>query len=128
MLQTFATSSASELDHLDATAVVIAVEEMDPAGEYAYWRDKFANRPYVAEGASFDDYGPAYVFGIHASAKYADRGFEEVEAELEREWHTVRGDSTLEWAQARDAASDSWEHSRRDLPLLPADAVAGPGE
>jgi hypothetical protein len=100
---------------LNTQTTEIAVEEMDPAAEYAYWRERFAIRPYVEVGASFDDYGPAYVFGIHASAKYADRNFEDVEAELEREWHTVRGDSQLEWDRAREAASDSWEHSRRGL-------------
>lgn len=119
---------ATEHHNPHAAHVVIAVEEMDPAGEYAYWRDKFVNRPYVQDGASFDDYGPAYVFGIHASAKYADRDFAEVAQELEREWHTVRGDSSLEWAQARDAARDSWEHSRRDLSLLPVDGAASPSQ
>src|SRR4051812_7674152 len=89
MLNTSTPHSATDIDH-SQPAVVIAVEEMDPASEYAYWRDKFVNRPYVEQGASFDDYGPAYVFGIHASAKYADRGFEDVETELQAEWHTVR--------------------------------------
>lgn len=106
-------------DNPSAAAAAVAVEEMDPAAEYAYWRDTFVNRPYVEAGASFDDYAPAYVFGIHASAKYADQTFEDVEAELEREWHTVRGDSSLEWDRAREAASDSWEHSRRDLSVIP---------
>ncbi len=99
--------------HNATTTDQCVLEELDPAAEYAYWRENFAGRPYVREGASFDDYAPAYVFGIHSSAKFADRGFDAVEAELEREWYTVRDTSNLEWELARDAAHDSWVHSRR---------------
>lgn len=118
-------ANTTEHHNPSATAAAYAVEEMDPAAEYAYWRDHFANRPDVDDGAIFDDYAPAYVFGIHASAKFPDRGFEEVESDLALEWPTVRGDSNLEWEHARDATRDSWVHSRRDLEVvLLTDAVS----
>lgn len=88
-------------------------EVIDPTVEYAYWRDNFSNRPYIAEGAKFDDYGPAYVFGVDSSTKFADRGFDEVEADLARNWDAVRGTSSLEWARAREASRDSWERARQ---------------
>ena len=97
------------------TAHHLPVEEMDPAAEYAYWRDHFLDQPYVQEGANFEDYVPAYVFGIHSFAKFADRDFDELESELAREWSVVRGTCPLEWEHARHASRDSWEHSRRAL-------------
>ena len=39
-------------------------EAIDPTVEAAYWRDNFANRPYVENGSSYDDYGPAYGYGV----------------------------------------------------------------
>jgi phage tail tape-measure protein len=38
-------------------------ESIDPTVEEAYWRENYASRPYVASGATFDDYGPAYRYG-----------------------------------------------------------------
>src|SRR4029453_3919775 len=40
-------------------------EMIDPTVEDAYWRDNYADRPYVTKGASYDDYGPAYRYGVH---------------------------------------------------------------
>lgn len=87
-------------------------EKMDPTVENVYWRDNFTHRPYVGSGASFDDYGPAYVYGVHSSAKYADRGFDEIESDLGRDWDSARGTSSLSWDRARDASRDSWDRSR----------------
>jgi hypothetical protein len=41
-------------------------------------------------------------------SKHRGRRFEEVEPELSREWITVRGESGLEWTDARNAARDAW--------------------
>ena len=35
-------------------------EMIDPTVEEAYWRETYSSRPYVNQGASYDDYGPAY--------------------------------------------------------------------
>ena len=87
-------------------------ETMDPTVEYVYWRDNYASRPYVAHGANFDDYGPAYVFGIHSSAKFGDRSFDDIEPDMARDWDTVRGTSNLSWDHARDASRDAWDRAR----------------
>ena len=88
-------------------------EVVDPTVEYGYWRDNFAHRPYVESGANFDDYGPAYLYGMHSSAKFADRTFDEIEPNLASDWHAARGTSSLAWDRARDASRDSWERARQ---------------
>lgn len=87
-------------------------ESINPTVEYAYWRDNYAGRPYVSSGSSFDDYGPAYVFGIHSASKYGDREFNDIEPDMARDWDTVRGTSRLSWEHARDASRDSWDRAR----------------
>ncbi|MEO8855997.1 MAG: hypothetical protein ABI343_03315 [Burkholderiaceae bacterium] len=84
-----------------------AAEAIDPTSEDLYWRDHFVHRPY-AQGATFDDYGPAYGYGVHAVGRHPGRRFEDVEAELARDWDSARGRSRLEWARAREAARDAW--------------------
>lgn len=84
------------------------VAKADPAVEDAYWRDNHASRPYV-EGASYDEYAPAYRYGVDAYSRYPDRSFDEVEPELSRDWGTARGRSSLEWDRAKHATRDAWQ-------------------
>jgi hypothetical protein len=81
---------------------------VDPVAEDAYWRDNYATRPY-ASGSNYEDYGPAYGYGVDAYTRYPGRAFDEVEAELGREWKNRRGRSSLEWDSARYAARDAWQ-------------------
>ena len=84
-------------------------ESIDPTGEATYWRDNFKSRPYAANATSFDDYGPAYGYGVSSYTKYADRSFDDVESDLARDWDSARGKSKLPWEQARNATRDAWE-------------------
>jgi hypothetical protein len=83
-------------------------ETIDPTVENAYWRENFASRPYVA-GASFDDYGPAYSYGVDSYRRYPGRSFDDVETDLSRDWDTVRGGSSLTWDRAKLATKDAWD-------------------
>lgn len=85
-----------------------AAKAVDPAVEETYWRDNYTTRPYVAAGDSFDDYGPAYRYGVDTYTRYPDRSFDDSEAELERGWQTTRGQSRLEWDRAKHASRDAW--------------------
>ena len=85
-----------------------AAEAVDPTSEDIYWRQNFTHRPYSGRDASFDDYGPAYGYGVAAYGRYPGRRFEELEADLARDWIRARGRSNLEWALAREAARDAW--------------------
>lgn len=82
---------------------------VDPTLEDNYWRENYSNRPYVASGTGYDDYGPAYQHGVNAYSRYPDRSFEEVEPELNRDWNTARGTSSLEWERAKHATRDAWQ-------------------
>lgn len=82
-------------------------EAIDPTAEQAWWRDNYTSRDYVA-GGSFDDYGPAYGYGVDAWSRNPQRPFEEVEGELSKNWEQARENSSLEWERARPAARDAW--------------------
>ncbi|WP_298232171.1 hypothetical protein [uncultured Azohydromonas sp.] len=80
---------------------------VDPAVEDQYWRDNYSSRPYVS-GGSYDDYGPAYRYGVDAYTRYPNRSFDDVESDLGRDWNTQRGSSSLEWERAKHASRDAW--------------------
>jgi len=86
-----------------------AADSIDAKREAAYWRDNFKGRPYVKDATGFDDYGPAYNYGVSAHARYPGRSFDDVEADLSRDWDVSRGASNLQWDQARNATRDAWE-------------------
>lgn len=81
---------------------------IDPATEDQYWKENYASRPYVASGASYDDYGPAYRYGVDAYTRHPDRNFADVEPDLRRDWSAARGSSRLEWDRAQHASQDAW--------------------
>ncbi|MES2946359.1 MAG: hypothetical protein V4772_26115 [Pseudomonadota bacterium] len=82
----------------------------DPVAEDSYWRDNYSSRPYV-NGGSYDDYGPAYQYGINARTRYPGRSFEEVENDLARDWSGSRGKSSLQWEHAKHASRDAWHRT-----------------
>jgi len=84
-------------------------EAIDPTVEDAFWRDNYSTRPYVGSGASYDDYGPAYRYGVDTYSDYAGREFDDVDTELGQGWMRARGTSRLEWDRAKHAARDSWQ-------------------
>jgi hypothetical protein len=84
-------------------------EMADPTVEEAYWRETYSSRPYVTKGASFDDYGPAYMYGVENYSRYPGRSFDEVEPELSRDWQRAKGKSSLTWENAKHATRDSWQ-------------------
>jgi hypothetical protein len=83
-------------------------ESIDPTAEDAYWRDNYTSRPYVTAGSSYDDYGPAYSYGVNSYSTYAGRDWDDVEPELSSRWNTMRGTSSLEWDRAKHATKDAW--------------------
>jgi hypothetical protein len=88
-------------------------EAIDPTREDAYWRENYSTRPYVDQGASYSDYGPAYGFGVDAVTRYPGRKFEDLEPELSSKWTGANGTSSLRWERARDAARDAFDRVNR---------------
>lgn len=84
-------------------------EMVDPTQERAYWSENFQGRDYVQSGSSFDDYGPAYGFGVDARGRYPGRGFDEVEHQMAIDWDADHGASSLSWQRARYAVRDAWD-------------------
>jgi hypothetical protein len=76
--------------------------------EEVYWRENYRSRPYVTTGAAFDDWGPAYMYGFDNYGRYGGRAWDEVEPELGRGWTGARGQSSLDWEKAKQAACDAW--------------------
>jgi hypothetical protein len=83
-------------------------DAVDPVAEDAYWRDNYTSRPY-AKGSSYDEYQPAYGYGVDAFTRNPDRSFDELEPELGRDWKNRRGNSSLEWDRAKHATRDAWQ-------------------
>ena len=91
-------------------------EMIDPTVEEAYWRENYKNRGYISTGATFDDWGPAYMYGVDNYARYEGRPFDEVEPELGRDWQRAKGRSSLTWDNAREATRDSWLRLNDTIP------------
>ncbi|WP_273601230.1 hypothetical protein [Roseateles albus] len=100
--------SGSEVGPIVAGAAARAVAAVDPSREDAYWRENYANSSYVQQGSNFDDYGPAYGFGVQAFGRYPGQSFDEAEPSLAGEWPDSRGASKLSWDQARHAVRAAW--------------------
>lgn len=87
--------------------------EVRASGQDRYWRQDYPTRPYVPEGASYDDYGPAYRHGCRAALHSPEpREWPAAEDELARSWEAARGTSRLGWEEARPAVRDAWERVR----------------
>lgn len=83
-------------------------EQLNPSAEEYYWESNYSSRPYVAEGTDYELYRPAYRHGIEAARRHKGRGFEEIEPELRTSWTSARGNSKLEWDDARHASRDAY--------------------
>jgi len=83
-------------------------EQVDPSAEDDYWRNNYASRPYVDSGSSYDDYGPAYSYGVNSYTSNPGRSFDDVEPTLSRDWDRARGSSSLGWERAKHATRDAW--------------------
>ena len=93
-------------------------ESVDRTVEEGHWRENFTHRPYAGPDADFDDFGPAYSYGVDAYVRQPGRSFAEVEPELSSGWSSARRSSRLDWERARPASQDAWqrlsETARRD--------------
>jgi hypothetical protein len=86
-------------------------ESIDPTVEEAHWRENYRSRPYVEEGAAFEDYGPAYRYGWESRIRHGGRAYEDVEPDLASGWDKARGKSRLGWDKARHATRDAWDRA-----------------
>ena len=84
-------------------------EAIDPTAEHSYWEKNYHTRPYVEQGTSYEEYRPAYQYGLDARTQHAGKTFDIVEPDLKSNWESVRGNSRLGWDKARGATRDAWD-------------------
>ena len=89
-------------------------EKVNPTVEREYWVENYRNEPYYKEGRSFEEYEPAYQTGYEGYARYGDeRSWDEVKADLQRDYEKNRGTSELTWDEASHATRAAWERLGR---------------
>lgn len=86
------------------------------------WRATHPTREYVIPGLTYEDYAPAYRYGMVVADKHGHKEFVDVEPLLAEEWAGVRGASPLDWAQARPAVQDGYAGVVRVQPVKAAPA------
>jgi hypothetical protein len=89
--------------------------QINPKDEDLFWRANYSGRPYVKDGSNYTVYQPAYMYGVESYSKNPDRNFDEIEPTLSEDWYKTRGNSTLDWEEAKLASRDAYErlHSRK---------------
>ncbi len=58
---------------------------------------------------AYDEYSPAYGYGVDAYRRYPGRSFDDLEPDLSRGWTNARGPSSLDWDKAKGATRDAWQ-------------------
>jgi hypothetical protein len=77
--------------------------------EERWWREHYAERPYVERGRDFVYYRPAYQYGFESARRHRDRRWNDMEADLRSGWdqYEHRGNST--WNDIKESVRDAWE-------------------
>ena len=86
----------------------------DLAQEDIHWFENYATRPYVEAGQEYEDYAPAYLYGVVWYQSNPQRQFDDSEGDLANGWESARRNSPLDWPKAKPAARDAW-YRVRDL-------------
>ncbi len=82
--------------------------------EDTYWREHFANRPYVTADRGYAFYQPAYRYGVESSFLYGKVPWNDrIESELALGWEQARGVSRATWDQVKDAVHEAWDRLLR---------------
>ncbi|MGO1003537.1 hypothetical protein [Lysobacter sp. CA196] len=82
-----------------------------------YYESRFDQANYREKNASYDDYRPAYRYGVQARHGAAWREWDDrLEDELGRGWDKVKGQSRLGWEKAKEATKEAWHTVERALP------------
>ena len=89
-------------------------EKVNPTVEREYWVEAYRSEPYYKEGRTFEDYEGAYRTGYEGYANYGgERSWDEVKADLQRDYEKNRGTSELTWDEASHATRAAWERLGR---------------
>ena len=91
-------------------------EAINPTDYEDEMRRTHATASYARSDRDWNDYQPAYKYGYDTYGRHQGRRFEDVDDELGSEWNRNRGNSRLEWSDAREAVRDGWHRIERAMP------------
>ena len=77
--------------------------------EEDYWRNNYANRPYIGTNRDFNHWRPGYQYGYESATKYQGRSWHDVENELRTGWDRFEGRGQSTWEQMKGAVRDAWD-------------------
>lgn len=83
-------------------------EAADPRGDLGHFQQVFRTTPYYADGMNWDDYAPAYRYGLDTYTTHGGQPFATAASALAEDWGRVRGVSRLSWEQAQPAVEHAW--------------------
>jgi hypothetical protein len=89
--------------------------------EEKHWREHHHKQPFVKPGHTYEHYAPAYRTGYEGFHKHPGKTFEEVEADLARDYE--KHQPCLPWEDAKDAAKVAWD--RLAGVIVPRDVSRG---
>ena len=89
-------------------------EVVNADDEEAHWRRRYTQEPYYEPGRGFDDYGPAYRYGMETRSQ-TQEDWDTAASRLELGWAGARGTSSLDWERARPASRAAWDRVDQTL-------------
>jgi hypothetical protein len=86
--------------------------------EDIYWQSNYRTRPYASDaGRDYDYYRPGYRYGYEAANRYQNRSWNDVEADLSRDWNSYEHRGTSTWEQMKQAVRDAWDRVTGNRPV-----------
>lgn len=94
---------------LGATAGDRIAEARDRRENLGHFEQIYQSMPYYLAGHDWNDYQPAYRFGLDSYASHGAQAFAQVESSLQGQWEAnARYGSRLTWMEARPAVEHAW--------------------
>lgn len=85
----------------------------DTNAEQQDWRKEFKQSSYFKSDTPYEQVAPAYQYGWECCKEHNGEKFQDVEPQLRADWEQNRGDSKLNWAEARMAVQDAWSCAKQ---------------
>ncbi|NZA26188.1 hypothetical protein H0E84_07295 [Luteimonas sp. SJ-92] len=92
-----------------------ASEAADHRGNIGHFEQIYRQTRYYVADMEWRDYEPAYRLGLDSYRTHGGQPLEDVEAALGARWLNQRGESRLNWEQARDAVAHVWREMDQGL-------------
>lgn len=85
-----------------------AAEASDRREDLGHFQQIYREMPYFIDSMTWDDYAPAYRYGLATFRTLGAQPFADAATELEQGWGRARDISRLTWLQARPAVEHAW--------------------